>query len=337
MSESKPNICKYSHIFVILSGKVKKMLVNLLSQKSFLLQFFLGALFLALFLLGLSPIRPDLYSISAILLLLLTAVVCLLFYNYSNLVKSPGFGLWFYLIWILMFSKITTDLPMTTSLLFCSLIFWRWISATNPAENRMIMFESGFLLAVSALFYPPSIFLIVFVLVAYFYTQTLNLRGLLLLIIGLSLPVLITAQILYLTGHFGLIDNYFESFYLNFWNVPVWTLIPFGLLILFSWMDHLTKFATQNIYKRHKYFLIFIYFVNWMIILALYGGNEVYSLMFLGFPISIFLSRFVQYASTAGKKEFWLWLFAVFAMTYIFEDELIQLYDSVLGDVSFQL
>jgi len=312
------------------------MLVKLLSQKSFLLQFFLGALFLALFLLSLSPVRTDLYSVLGILLLLLTAVICLLFYNYSNLVKSPGFGLWYYLLWILMFSKITADLPMTASLLFCSLIFWRWISAANPGENRKILFESSFLLAVSALFYPPSVFLIVFVLTAYFYTQTLNLRGLLLLIIGLSLPVLIAIQILYLTGHFGVIDNYLKSFYLNFWSVPVWALIPVGLLILISWIDHLTKFAAQNIYKRHKYFLIFIYFVNWTLILILYGGNEVYSLMFLGFPASIFLSRFVQYVSTAAKKESWLWLFAIFAMVYIFEDELIQLYNSILGNVSFQ-
>lgn len=313
------------------------MLVKLLSQKSFLLQFFLGILFLALLFLGLSPFQPDLYSITAITLLLLTAVICLLFYNHSNLIKTPGFGLWFYLIWMLMFPNITDDLKLTLSLLISSVLLYRWTSAAGPGENRRILFETGFLISVSALLFPPSFFLIGFVLIAYPYTQPLSLKGILLLLIGLTFPGLICLQLAYLTGNIQSVFNYSDVFDLNFWNSEVWALVPVGLMILISWFDHISNFGTQNINKRHKYFLIFIYFINWLVILILFGGDRTDLLMFLGFPVSIFLSRFVQYASHTGKKESWLWIFAAAAAVFVFEDRLIGLYSQILGDVSFQL
>lgn len=336
MSKTKPNICKYSHIFVFLSGKVIKMLVKLLSQKSFLLQIFLGLLFLALFFLSIYPLSIDFYSILAVLILLISVVLGALFYIYSNLVKQPSFGIWFYLIWLIVFSGIVSDFKMCVALLLNTLIFIRWITTTNQNENKRILFESGFLLAVSTFFYPPSIFLIVFLIVAYLYTQTISLRGILMLIFGLLLPTLIGIQLLYLADRIEYFKEIENSFYPQYFDSIEWALIPIGLILIICWLDHLTNFATQNINKRLKYFLAFIYFVNWLIILVLYGSDKTYSLMFLGLPISVFLSRFVYYRKSNSKKEVWLGLFAVAMAIYYFRNELIEIYIELLGNISFQ-
>ncbi|MDD3458264.1 MAG: DUF6427 family protein [Weeksellaceae bacterium] len=312
------------------------MLVKILSQKSFLFQFFLGSAFLALLFLNIKPVEPTLYGISGIVLLLLTALIFHLFYTYSNLISQPTFGLWFYMIWLLVFSKISTDLPMTASLFITTIMFWRWISTTNTDENKRILFDSGFLLTTSTLLYPPSIFLILFLLISYMYTHTIGLKSILLLLIGMLLPVLIGIQLFYLTGHAEYLSDFGAFLRPNVWESPATALIPLGILLLLCWLNHLRNFSMQNIYKRHKYFLTFVYFVNWLLILIFYGGDNPLSLMFLGLPVSIFMSIFVQHTESNRKKEFWLWIYAVLMAVYFFSNELLSLYNSILGDVSFE-
>lgn len=313
------------------------MLVKILSQKSILFQFFFGILFFALLFASIYPVNQDWYSVLAILSLILSAVVALVFYNNSNLINSSGYGLWFFLIWIICFSGITTDVKLSVSFLICNLIFWRWQSVNPQFGSKAVIFESSFLLIISALLYPPSVFLIVFIIFSYLYTQSFGFRGVILLFVGLILPLIIGIQLAYITDRLNGIEEYAHAFYLNFLNVPVWSLIPVGVLIVISLVDHIMNYAAQNTGKRQRYFLTFIYFVNWLVLLILFGGENINLFIFMGLPVSVFLSRFLQYMKSDLKMEIWLWIYAAFMAVFYFRNEIGQIYNQLLGNVSFQL
>lgn len=313
------------------------MLLKLLSQKSFLLQILFGLLFLVLLFFALYPIELRLYGILAVFILLLSVVLAWLFYNYSILVNQTAFGIWFYLIWIVAFSGVISDIRITSSFLVCSLIFWRWESVNPQFGSKRVIFDSSFLLIVSGILYPPSIFLIGFLIISYLYTQSISIRNIILLFVGLTVPVLIGLQLAYLTDKLDELQNYSEAFYTNFFNVPIWLLIPVFIMVIASWADHLLNFAAQDIHKRQKYFLSFIYFINWLIIVILFGGENSNVLIFLGLPVSVFLGRFVQYIQSDGKKEILLWIYLIFMGLFYFRNELTEIYRNLLGNVSFQL
>lgn len=311
------------------------MLLKLLSQKSILFQFLWGLLFLGLIYLNLNSLEPNWQSFTAVLLLIFSVLICLLFYIHSNLFRNIGVALWFLLIWTVVFSGICSDWKICFSLFFCTLMVRSWLSGEDKKSSKRFLFDSGALLMLSAIFYPPSLFLAGFLFVTYPYVQNISLKGILMLILGMLVPLIIGIQILFVSDQTEIINSYSTAFYLNFWQSTSLILIPVGLIILVSWTNHLLNFSTQDINKRQKYFLTFIYFINWIIILALFGGEQQNLLIFLGLPVSIFLSRFVQYLNSDKYKEIWLWLYATVMAAFFFRIQIYEIFDNLLGNVSF--
>lgn len=318
-----------------LKGKVIKMLVNSLSGKSFLAQIILGIVFLVLFYFKIQSFIIDWESIAGISLFLLTIVLTFIFFRITSLVKFQGFALWFYAIWMLCFSEIAIDLRFTASLLTCSIIFWRLIEAEQTPENIRFLFDIGLLLSIAGFFYPPSFFLIGFLLFVFLYMRSVNLKGLIIFLIGFTLPLVVGIQVLYLIGQMDWLNSYHYAFCLDFWSYPLWGLIPLVILILVGWADHLSQSTAQDIHKRRKYFLSFLYFINWIVILALYGGENLNLLAFLGLPLSIFLVRFTQYQKSEKTKEILLWLYLAIVAGFYFRYEIMEIYDDLLGNVAF--
>ncbi len=311
------------------------MLVKLLSGKSFFAQIILGIVFLVLFFFKIQPISADWESITGIFLFLATGVVTFLFFHHTPLIKAYGIAFWYFFIWILCFSEIATDYKIAASFLTCTLIFWRLLDAEQSPENTKFMFDVGILLSISGFFYPPSFFLLGFLLFIFVYMRSVNLKGFILFLIGFTLPLVVGIQILYLIGQMEWLNSFQYAFCLDFWKGFVWALIPVGVLIIFSWMDHLSQSSTQDINKRHKYFLIFLYFINWIIILALFAGENVDLLAFLGLPLTIFLTRFTQYQKSGVLKEILLWVYLIAVSGYYFRAEIIDIYMDLLGNVTF--
>lgn len=311
------------------------MLVNLLSRKSFFAEIILGVLFFILFLWKNTPFSTDwidnLGIISFAATILLSSV---LIFN-QNLIKYPGFGIWFLMIWMFPFADIAFEPRISTSLFFVTLIFWRLLATEQSMENKKFFFDIGILLSISGFFYPPSLLLAGFLIFIFFYVQSFNIKSFLLFFIGFTLPLVVGIQLLFLTDQLAWLETYYSAFCIDFWNYSLWSLIPIGLFILVCWFDHLSNSNTQDINKRHKYFLTFLYFINLLIILIVFGG-EFYSLLaFLGLPIAIFFTRFVQYQSSKFLQEIILWAFLVCMMGFYFRVEIMEFYQDLLGNVSF--
>lgn len=311
------------------------MLAKLLSGKSFFAQIILGILFIILFFLKISPLHFDWQTITGILFFLLSVGVSLLFLHNSTLIKTQGFSVFYFLIWMLGFAEISLDFKLSASLFMCTLIFWRLIVSEQSTENNKFLFDVGILLSITGFFFPPGFLLFGFLLFLFIYMRSVSLKGFILFLIGISLPLIVGVQLLYLIGQIEWLYSYQSSFCLDFWDFPVWGLIPIGTLILLSWMDHLAQSGTQDINKRQKYFLTFLYFVNWLIILTLYGGGELGLLAFLGLPISIFLTRFTQYQKSETLKEILLWIYILSMGGFYFRNELMKIYYDLLGNVAF--
>ena len=311
------------------------MLAKILSGKSFLAQIILGAVFFLLLSFRLNSENLLWESASGIIFFILNLIAATLFFIYSPFFKKSGIPLWYFLIWSLVFSGIVTDFRLCISLFFASLMFWRLLIAERNPDNKNFAFEIGILLSIAAFFYPPSVFLSGFLIFNYIYMQSLNFRVMLLFILGFILPLALGLQILYLIDELSWLQTLPSEFYLNYWQSPVWWLLSILLLILIAWVDHLSHASTQDISKRHGYFLGFLYFLNWMIILILFAGKNTDSLFVLGLPVSIFLGRFTQFQKAGWLKEFFLWAYLIFMAAFYFRNEILLAYENLLGNVSF--
>lgn len=318
----------------LLDDKVIKMFVKLLSRKSNFLQIGLSILFLVLFFTRVYPLSLDWQSVLGIFCFLSALGISYLFLNHSNLVSAPSLSFWYILTWAFVFSDIALDYKLSIALLCSTLIFLRLIVVEKKSENKKFLFDVGLLLSIATFCFPPTLFLFGFLLITYFYKQNVNLRGFLLFIIGLLLPLVLGLQILYIVGQVDWLTNYQDAFILDFWKYSVWGLLPVGLLILMSWFDHLTNLTKQDINKRHNYFISFLYFVNFLLILIFFGGNKIELLMFLGLPISVFLSRLTYYQPTRLRKEVLIILFLLTMVGFFFRTEVLEIYESLLGNVS---
>lgn len=311
------------------------MLVNLLSRNSNFVQIVFCALFLALFLFGLFQQVVDWELVVGVLFFLLSILVSVLFFNNSNLIKVPSFAVLFFLSWVFVFSDIYLDYKISISLLSSTLIFWRLLLAERRPENKKFLFDIGLLISLSGLFYPPSFLMFFFLLFTFIYKQTVTLRGVILFVVGISLPLIVGSQVLFLIDRVDWLIEFKNDFELNYWKTSILGLIPIGILILIAWMDHFASVTSQDVNKRHYYFLAFLYFINWIVILSLYGGENLNLMVFLGFPIAIFLTRVVQYQKNQKVKELFLWLYLAFITAFYFRSEISEFYQDLLGNVSF--
>ncbi len=311
------------------------MLVNLLSRNSNFVQIVFCALFLALFSFGLFQQVVDWELVVGVLFFLLSILFSVLFFNNSNLIKVPSFAVLFFLSWVFVFSDIYLDYKISISLLSSTLIFWRLLLAERRPENKKFLFDIGLLISLSGLFYPPSFLMFFFLLFTFIYKQTVTLRGVILFVVGISLPLIVGSQVLFLIDRVDWLVEFKNDFELNYWKTSILGLIPIGILILIAWMDHFASVTSQDVNKRHYYFLAFLYFINWIVILSLYGGGNLNLMVFLGFPIAIFLTRVVQYQKNQKVKELFLWLYLAFITAFYFRSEISEFYQDLLGNVSF--
>lgn len=311
------------------------MLVNLLSRNSNFVQIVFCALFLALFSFGLFQQVVDWELVVGVLFFLLSILFSVLFFNNSNLIKVPSFAVLFFLSWVFVFSDIYLDYKISISLLSSTLIFWRLLLAERRPENKKFLFDIGLLISLSGLFYPPSFLMFFFLLFTFIYKQTVTLRGVILFVVGISLPLIVGSQVLFLIDRVDWLVEFKNDFELNYWKTSILGLIPIGILILIAWMDHFASVTSQDVNKRHYYFLAFLYFINWIVILSLYGGGNLNLMVFLGFPIAIFLTRVVQYQKNQKVKELFLWLYLAFITAFYFRNEISEFYQDLLGNVSF--
>jgi len=311
------------------------MLAKILSAKSFLAQIILGVVFFILFFYRVMPGIHGWEEILGVIFFILTLILTYLFFISSAFFKFPGIPLWFFLIWVLAFSEIALNFQVSICLFFTSAIFWRLLAAERNPENKNYAFDIGIMLSIAGFFYPPAIFLAGFLLFNYLYMQSLNIRVMILFLLGFVLPLALGIQILYLLDELSWLKGLQSSFCLDYWQNHLWSLIPVLLLIVISWIDHLSHAATQDINKRYFYFLAFLYFINWIIILGLFTGEKSSLFAVLGLPIAVFLGRFTQYQKTAWVKEFFLWGFLVFVSAFYFRNEILQVYNDLLGNVTF--
>src|SRR5690625_7055102 len=119
--------------------------------------------------------------------------------------------------------------------------------------------------------------------------QNVTLRRIIFFVFGISLPLIVGSQVLFLIDRVDWLVEFKNDFELNYWKTSVLGLIPIGILILIAWMDHFASVTSQDVNMRHYYFLAFLYFINWILIILLYGDVYLNLMVFLGFLITYIL------------------------------------------------
>lgn len=314
------------------------MLAKFLAGKSFFVKLFLLIIFLGLFFLKEFPL--ELYSIRAltVLLLLLTGFLSLVFLTNSKLINVSGYIYWYLLPWLLVFSDVISSIELTILLLFQTVLLWRLFNHETFPERKRAFIEIGMLLVISFFVHPLGGLIVGAVLLGLIYLQSLNFKTIILFLTGLILSALLGIQLLYLFDRIAWLQSIPEYFCLDWWNTTPWLLLPIGFMLFLSWGDHILQFRKQDAHKRRRYFLTVLYFINWFVIIALFGREHPYLMIFLGIPVTLFLSRFTQYLYSLTLKNVLLWSYMVFISGFYFQEEIFNwiawVYNEWIGNVT---
>ena len=97
-------------------------------------------------------------------------------------------------------------------------------------------------------------------------------------------------------GEFQITQNYF----------PLYLLAPIALLILYSVFDHFQNFNKKSPVSKFKYTFVLVFSLAQLVTICLYMGQEHEYLLLLAFPMSIILSRGLNFMPKYWQKEVFL-------------------------------
>lgn len=126
---------------------------------------------------------------------------------------------------------------LTPALLDNLVVIWLYamtVKLYNTSDPKTLLFNTGFIIGISILFYHPSALLILVALFALMVVRPFVMTELLVLLMGVVSPFYFIASWLYLTDSFHTINQYIPVWQLNLpdTQITVWFFVTVGLILL---------------------------------------------------------------------------------------------------------
>ncbi len=199
--------------------------------------------------------------------------------------------------------------PQLIAFTFILWLFRTLIKYTMNSNNKTALFEMGLLLGISSLFWMPSVFFLIFVL--YFLNKKLllSIKAFLSIFFSFFVPYVYVLTYYVLTDNFAL-ENIFTSIQFNSFQFSMINLksslssVLVFVLLLFSFFS-LAQFLQKQVQEIKDLFSLIIVFIINTIIVFLFQDKFIFlSLIFVLFPISVFLSIFFDRIKRKALAEF---------------------------------
>ncbi|WP_231372703.1 DUF6427 family protein [Aureivirga sp. CE67] len=252
-------------------------------------------------------------NISESIGILLFSAVFLSIYSFvikkNNLVKKNSYG--DFLV-ILIFAMLPQAIHW--NLIFISnfflILFFRRIFSLNSIKNiKLKLFDVGFWLAISFLFFNWSIVFGILIYISLVIYERVNFRTLLIPIIGFSFPITLFYTYSLLIEQPDLFLNSFTFYYnteFEVYNQSISMILPLsilGILALFSILITTPKIASQGNNSKYSWGILILSFLLSLVIIAFSSDKNPDILLFLIFPCATILANFVQEIRGLWIKE----------------------------------
>lgn len=284
------------------------MFIRLLESKNIILSsiFIVLLIFVAFFIAG---IPKD--SLSLISYLMYLGSVLLSFYiiQESEIVKNPFYVYFIICAFSIVFSNAIQQIQITSSLLFSTSAYFLLNDALSKNKSFVVhSFEIGIFLSVSVFIFLPSIlFLIAIPFFILFYLRD-GLNALVMMLLGVLIFTLTSFQLAYLfeLDFLGYLLRIIQIRPLEL-SSELFYYIPFIVFFLFIFI--LYPFRT-NVFRKYvgfHYTLLVLYISIWSCILYFYAGKNYDWMIVFYFPVSFFLSRFIEKNKNLFVRELLIW------------------------------
>jgi hypothetical protein len=194
------------------------------------------------------------------------------------------------------------------------------MSIYQKSKPYAALFDSGFLIGLSATIYPVSILFFLLIMVAVFIYSTMNWRHFLIPLLGLLTPFLFVFTYGYYFDVLTDLSQYYFTFFsfalpLFKWTVGVvvWSSV-LGILFLLSFKEMVDWLAMKNLRSRKAFYLFFAYSACVFISLFFTAFDWNHLLLF-GLPMSVLIANYFMFLH---KKWWYEGVFIVLILSTIY-------------------
>ncbi|MFC6267269.1 DUF6427 family protein [Frigoriflavimonas asaccharolytica] len=199
------------------------------------------------------------------------------------------------------------------------------LTDVNEDTNKKSYILIGTLLVINYIFLPTTWPMILFVILHVISTsQRIGLQ-LFRVIFGAALTIFSYFSVVYFLGYHSWNEAYLPFYYFN-WTVDfqsLYPLIPVVLLLLYAVLDHFNNYNKKSPVSKYKYTFILIFTVAQLLTIVFYMGSHYEYLLLLALPISIILSRMLNFLPKYWMREVGLWsiiiCLLIFKISYYFK------------------
>ena len=259
--------------------------------------------------------------LAAILVFILSLLIAM---GFNNLISEKGV------------LKYNTVLPATVMIVFVSIFsfspVWLAVFTILFFLNKLlclyqkerpyaVLFDAAFLLGISVLIYPPSIFLFPLIYISNITYSAVGWRNYIIPVLGFITPLLIISSYLFFIDTLPMyVEHYLRilSLCLPSISITISESIFFLLLaILFlSAFKELAQWITLKSLRSRKAFIVFVAYLLFSFFgFFTLGTDGLQHLLFLAFPIAAILGNYLLFA----RKWWWYEvLFALFLLSAIY-------------------
>ena len=222
---------------------------------------------------------------------------------------------------LIVFFSIFSFSPVWLATFFLLFFLNKLLGVYQKERPYAVLFDAAFLLGMSVLIYPPTIFLFPLIYIANLTYSAVGWRNYIIPVLGFISPLLIMACYLFFVDTLPLYMEHYLSM-LSWSPASVGISISEGIfffllaiLILFAFKE-LAQWFTMKSLRSRKAFLIFMsYFLLGLLGFFTLAADGLHHLLLLAFPISAFVGNYLLFA----RKWWWYeGLFTLFLLSAIY-------------------
>jgi hypothetical protein len=254
-------------------------------------------------------------------------ILLMIFYDYLfqkyHLSPPNHYAIFVYVILIGLFPSVLEFSKVTVSNLFIIFSLSRILSLRKKDNLLSKLFDSGFLMGISYLIYPPNVVFLLMVYIGYFVYIRIIDKRLLIPLISFSIPIFLIYTYFLFTENLALFKTLTEiNFNSGFRWFYDWKFsIPFLLLsfiLLVAVLKILSTSAFSKLEEERNYKIIIAYLILVGIIILINGLEIKENIFLVYFPTSIIVGNSLNLIKKEWFKELIFYIMLITTLIFFF-------------------
>ncbi|TWP30061.1 hypothetical protein ETU08_05745 [Apibacter muscae] len=213
-------------------------------------------------------------------------------FNINSQKKRKIIPLAIYIVLFGAFFKEFYSINMGVVYLLCTLVLLLVLDVLSISSSFKY-FNIGALITISSLLYFPIIVMVplFFFITLLYYKKKINISQ---YIAGVFVASILILEVTFLTGNFSYIEHWIQNlhvpkFHIEY-QIPI--IIIIFIITIYGWIYQYTNQTINNsIEQSSKYTILVFYLFAWILIYALFMGDNYHLLIFVSLPVSLILPK----------------------------------------------